>query len=182
MARSPSMARTVALSRCPISPHLSCACASRPPATSPCSRRCRWSASRAGRSPAPNQARDEKPYDYAAQNTFELNPSGLDTEGLVRTASGDFWLVDEYSPSPVHVDARRQVVQRFVPEGIALEGADYPVASKGQRSTANAKATAARRAGAQPRWPHALPGAPQLASEPQQGHRRRLAPDTHPGL
>ncbi len=98
-------------------------------ATSPCSRHCRWSASRAGPvTGLSNQARDEKPYDYAAQNTFELNPSGLDTEGLVRTASGDFWLVDEYSPSLLHVDASGQVVQRFVPEGIALEGADYPVA------------------------------------------------------
>jgi hypothetical protein len=75
-----------------------------------------------------NQARDEKPYDYTAQTAFDLKPSGLDSEGLVRTANGDFWLVDEYSPSLVHVDASGKVVRRFVPAGIALEGADYPVA------------------------------------------------------
>lgn len=73
------------------------------------------------------EGHDEKPYAFDAQQELDFNPSGLDTEGLVRTASGDFWLVDEYSPSILHVDATGKVVARYVPEGTALTGADYPV-------------------------------------------------------
>jgi plastocyanin len=73
------------------------------------------------------EGHDEKPYAFDAQEELAYNPSGLDTEGLVRVASGDFWLADEYSPSIVHVDATGKVVERFVPEGLALTGADYPV-------------------------------------------------------
>lgn len=70
---------------------------------------------------------DEKPYDYAAEGELAYNPNGLDSEGLVRTESGEFWLVDEYSPSLVHVDATGTVIARYVPEGVTLEGADFPV-------------------------------------------------------
>jgi plastocyanin len=70
---------------------------------------------------------DEKPYEFDAQGELAYNPSGLDTEGIVRTAIGDFWLADEYSPSIVHVDSTGKVVERFVPHGLALTGADYPV-------------------------------------------------------
>jgi len=70
---------------------------------------------------------DETPYDYKAETGLPFNPSGLDTEGIVRTPSGDFWLVEEYSPSIVKVDATGKVVKRFVPEGLKLPGADYPV-------------------------------------------------------
>jgi hypothetical protein len=70
---------------------------------------------------------DETPYDFKAETVLPFNPSGLDTEGLVRTAGGDFWLVEEYSPSLVKVDATGKVVKRYVPEGIKLAGADYHV-------------------------------------------------------
>lgn len=70
---------------------------------------------------------DETPYEYKAETVLPFNPSGLDTEGLVRTPNGEFWLVEEYSPSIVKVDASGKVVKRFVPEGIKLPGADYPV-------------------------------------------------------
>ncbi len=59
---------------------------------------------------------DETPWNF--NNTVQdvpFNPNGLDTEGLVRTSNGDFWLVDEYSPSLVHVDATGRIVDRFVP-------------------------------------------------------------------
>ena len=56
-----------------------------------------------------------------------FNPNGFDTEDLVRTRSGDFWLVEEYSPSIVHVDPTGKVVKRFIPEGVALTDTDYPV-------------------------------------------------------
>ncbi|MEU5977908.1 esterase-like activity of phytase family protein [Streptomyces sp. NPDC047315] len=76
----------------------------------------------------PNQlARDEAPFTYDARTALETNPNGLDTEGLVRAADGTFWLVDEYSPSLVHVSARGRVLTRYVPEGLKLRGADYPV-------------------------------------------------------
>lgn len=75
-----------------------------------------------------NQAsRDEAPYSYDAQTPLSYNPNGLDTEGIVRATDGSFWLVDEYGPSLVHVSARGKVLTRYVPEGLNLTGADYPV-------------------------------------------------------
>ncbi|MFJ9713313.1 esterase-like activity of phytase family protein [Streptomyces sp. NPDC101234] len=75
-----------------------------------------------------NQAgRDEAPYSYDARTPLSYNPNGLDIEGIVRAADGSFWLVDEYGPSLVHVSARGKVLTRYVPEGLNLTGADYPV-------------------------------------------------------
>ncbi|MCX4593779.1 esterase-like activity of phytase family protein [Streptomyces sp. NBC_01549] len=75
-----------------------------------------------------NQAgRDEAPYSYDAQTPLAYNPNGVDTEGIVRSADGSFWLVDEYGPSLIHVSARGKVLTRYVPKGLNLTGADYPV-------------------------------------------------------
>ncbi|MFD7880552.1 esterase-like activity of phytase family protein [Streptomyces sp. NPDC059766] len=71
--------------------------------------------------------RDEAPYSYNATTPLSYNPNGLDTEGIVRAADGSFWLVDEYGPSLVHVSARGRVLVRYVPKGLELPGADYPV-------------------------------------------------------
>ena len=71
---------------------------------------------------------DETPYNYSAQEILPFNPNGLDTEGLVRTRAGNFWITDEYSPSLVHVDRSGKISKRYVPEGVKLEGADYRVA------------------------------------------------------
>jgi hypothetical protein len=73
------------------------------------------------------ESRDELPYTYDASTRLGLNPNGLDTEGIVRADDGTFWLVDEYSPSLVHVSSRGQVLARYVPKGLNLQGADYPV-------------------------------------------------------
>ncbi|KUN78104.1 esterase-like activity of phytase family protein [Streptomyces griseoruber] len=73
------------------------------------------------------EGRDEAPYSYDARTPLAYNPNGLDTEGIVRAADGSFWLVDEYGPSLVHVSARGTVLTRYVPEGLNLTGADYPV-------------------------------------------------------
>ena len=73
------------------------------------------------------KALDETPYDYTAQKEFGFNVNGLDTEGLIRTKGGEFWLADEYSPSLVHVDKTGKVIKRYVPAGLKLPGADYPV-------------------------------------------------------
>ncbi|MFF3401927.1 esterase-like activity of phytase family protein [Streptomyces sp. NPDC002659] len=76
----------------------------------------------------PNQSsRDEAPYTYDAKTPLSYDPNGLDTEGIVRSADGTFWLADEYGPSLVHVSARGKVLARHVPEGLKLTGADYPV-------------------------------------------------------
>lgn len=76
----------------------------------------------------PNQAsHDEAPYTYDAKTPLPYNPNGLDTEGIVRAADGSFWLADEYGPSLVHVSARGRVLTRYVPKGLNLKGADYPV-------------------------------------------------------
>jgi hypothetical protein len=71
---------------------------------------------------------DEAPYNYLAQELLPLNPNGLDTEGLVRTSAGDFWISEEYSPSILHVDRTGKVIKRYIPEGLNLESTDYPVA------------------------------------------------------
>ncbi len=59
---------------------------------------------------------DEVPWNFnATSQNVPYNPNGLDTEGLVRTRGGDFWLVDEYSPSLVHVGQDGRIIDRFVP-------------------------------------------------------------------
>jgi Esterase-like activity of phytase len=72
---------------------------------------------------------NETPYNYSAQELLNFNPNGLDTEGLVRTTAGDFWIAEEYSPSLVHVDRTGKVLKRYIPEGLKLEDTDYPVAN-----------------------------------------------------
>ena len=72
--------------------------------------------------------RDERPVDFRAKAKLAYNPSGLDPEGLARMPNGDLWIADEYGPSLVHLDASGTVLKRYVPEGVVLDGADYPVA------------------------------------------------------
>jgi hypothetical protein len=72
---------------------------------------------------------DETPYDYSARGILPFNPNGLDTEGLVRTNAGEFWIAEEYSPSLLRVDRTGKVLKRYIPEGLKLEGTDYPVAA-----------------------------------------------------
>jgi hypothetical protein len=74
------------------------------------------------------KARDEIPYDYSGQKEIALNANGLDSEGLVRTTAGDFWIAEEYSPSIVHLDPTGKVLKRYVPQGVKLAATDYPVA------------------------------------------------------
>ncbi|GII26931.1 esterase-like activity of phytase family protein [Planotetraspora mira] len=70
---------------------------------------------------------DETPFTWDGLTQLPFNPSGLDTEDLVRTRGGDFWLVDEYSPSLLRVSRTGRVLERYVPKGLGLKGADYPV-------------------------------------------------------
>ncbi|MFG1461349.1 esterase-like activity of phytase family protein [Xanthobacter sp. DSM 24535] len=57
------------------------------------------------------------------------DPSGLDTEALVRLDDGSFVVSEEYGPSLVEVAPDGTIRRRLVPEGLAdrLKGADYEV-------------------------------------------------------
>lgn len=75
-----------------------------------------------------NQAgHDEVPYNWDGQTQLSYDPGGLDTEDIVTDGRGGFWLVDEYSPSLVHVGADGRILTRYVPKGLGLTGAGYPV-------------------------------------------------------
>jgi hypothetical protein len=60
---------------------------------------------------------------------IDMDPSGLDTEGLALAPDGTFWIGEEYGPSLVHVGADGKIIERLVPQGVEadLAGADYPV-------------------------------------------------------
>jgi hypothetical protein len=53
-----------------------------------------------------------------AIDPLEPNPNGLDTEGLVRTRDGSFWVVEEYSPSLLKIDAQGRVLKRYLPAAL----------------------------------------------------------------
>jgi hypothetical protein len=58
---------------------------------------------------------DETPWDFNGANQIAVNPNGVDTEGIVRTRDDHFWLVDEYSPSLLHLGPDGRIIDRFVP-------------------------------------------------------------------
>jgi hypothetical protein len=64
--------------------------------------------------PAPNE-----PF-FACNGIDPLapNPNGVDTEGLVRTKDGTFWVVEEYGPSLLKIAADGTVQKRFFPAGL----------------------------------------------------------------
>lgn len=63
-------------------------------------------------------ALNEAFFNCGGVSQFSVNPHGLDTEGIVRTSDGTFWVVEEYGPSLLKVDASGQVVKRFFPAGL----------------------------------------------------------------
>jgi hypothetical protein len=73
------------------------------------------------------EGHDETPYTYDASTRLPFDPNGVDTEGLVVARDGSFWLVEEYSPSLLHVSRQGKVLARYVPRGLGLTGTDYPV-------------------------------------------------------
>ena len=76
--------------------------------------------------PAP----DEVPFNFDGSAPLGIyNENGLDTEDIVRTSTGEFWIVDEYRPSLVKVAGDGTVLARYVPAGLLDEfsGAGYPV-------------------------------------------------------
>jgi hypothetical protein len=53
--------------------------------------------------------------------------SGLDTEGVVALEDGTFIFSEEFGPSLVRADAKGQVLARYLPKGIPVSDATYPV-------------------------------------------------------
>ncbi|HWA49593.1 MAG TPA: esterase-like activity of phytase family protein [Dongiaceae bacterium] len=73
-------------------------------------------------------AKTEAGYDVTGKQ-LPFDPSGLDTEGLVRLKDGTFWVGEEYGPSLVHIAADGKIIERLVPAGVDadLAGAGYKV-------------------------------------------------------
>jgi hypothetical protein len=73
-------------------------------------------------------AKTEAAYDVNGK-MMAYDPSGLDTEGLVRLKDGTFWVGEEYGPSLVHIAADGKIIERLVPAGVDadLAGAGYKV-------------------------------------------------------
>jgi hypothetical protein len=70
---------------------------------------------------------DEAPFNVTGEKALDFDQDGLDIEGMVRTPGGEFWVAEEYRPSLVKIDPTGRVLARYVPEGIDLPDADYPV-------------------------------------------------------
>jgi hypothetical protein len=77
----------------------------------------------------PNNSRDELVRQCDGVTVSPQNPNGLDTEDVVRTLDGNFWLVDEHSPSIIKVLPNGTVAKRFLPDGLDLPGIAYPVSN-----------------------------------------------------
>ncbi|WP_327091470.1 esterase-like activity of phytase family protein [Nonomuraea sp. NBC_01738] len=73
------------------------------------------------------ETHDEVPYTWDGGTQLGYDPNGLDTEDIVTDGEGGFWLVDEYGPSLVHVAGNGRILARYVPKGLGLSGAGYPV-------------------------------------------------------
>lgn len=67
-----------------------------------------------------NNVYDEKPFQIDGTTVISYNPDGLDTEGLVRTTAGDFWVAEEYNPSLVHLDSTGKTIRRYAPQGLVF--------------------------------------------------------------
>lgn len=65
--------------------------------------------------------------DPASARPLEVDPDGLDSEGLALADDGGFWVAEEYAPSLVRLAPDGRMVTRLVPEGSALEGAGCDV-------------------------------------------------------
>lgn len=72
----------------------------------------------------------------STEPAFDINgqaiaddPNGVDSEALVRTQQGDFYISDEYGPSILHLASDGTILSRWIPKGSAsrFTGADYPL-------------------------------------------------------
>jgi hypothetical protein len=66
-------------------------------------------------------------FDPQGRAVIEPHVDGVDTEGLVRTRAGTFWLAEEYRPSLLAAAGDATLRRRFVPAGVALEAAGVEI-------------------------------------------------------
>jgi hypothetical protein len=74
----------------------------------------------------PNGKGDELALDVSGK-VLPFNPSGMDVEAMQLLPDGGFLVGEEYSPSVAVIDRDGSVLVRYVPEGVELPGAGYPV-------------------------------------------------------
>ena len=72
---------------------------------------------------------DEEPVDLFGA-PLPYDPLGADLEGLLITANGDHWMVDEYRPAIYQFNAAGTLLARYVPSGTAALGGQ-PVGTYG---------------------------------------------------
>ena len=65
--------------------------------------------------------------DPRGEGAIAPHVDGVDTEGLVRTRAGAFWLAEEYRPSLLAADGDGVLRRRFVPAGVSLHGAGVEI-------------------------------------------------------
>lgn len=68
---------------------------------------------------------DEEPVDLNGA-PLAYDPLGGDIEGLVVTANGDHWMVDEYRPAIYRFSSTGVLLNRYVPSGTAALGGQAP--------------------------------------------------------
>ena len=78
--------------------------------------------------PAAAHAETEPAFDLAGR-PLAPKPSGADSEGIAALPDGSFWIAEEYGPSLLRVSRTGEVLERWVPRGMAqsFAGARYPV-------------------------------------------------------
>lgn len=74
------------------------------------------------------KATTDVPFDGRG-NRLAHDPNGVDLEGIVKLANGEFWLSDESAPGLIHAAADGRVIKRLVPAGSEsdFKGANYRV-------------------------------------------------------
>lgn len=74
----------------------------------------------------PNGKGDELALDVSGK-VLPFHPSGMDAEAMQLLPDGRFLVGEEYAPSVAVIDRDGRVLVRYVPEGVELPGAGYPV-------------------------------------------------------
>lgn len=72
-------------------------------------------------------AGDPDVVDPSGTRSIAADPDGVDTEGLVRTRSGEWWIAEEYRPSLLAAASAGTARLRLVPSGETLAGAGMEV-------------------------------------------------------
>ena len=76
----------------------------------------------------PNGVGQDRPIlDAADHSPLSPDPNGVDPEGLVVLPDGSFWATEEYRPSLLRLSAEGRLLERHLPTGSLLKGADTKI-------------------------------------------------------